>query len=270
VRQFSSAPQPAAAGFPNVPEYWFAPSPVLPKNAGHNRFVWDLRYEAPQTLPYGYFGGRLDYIEYTLAEHAIPGETPRVQPPGPLVVPGEYQIALTVGGKTYSQPLLVTLDPRVRATQADLVHQLGLEKAISSWMSVSYTAHNQVSQLHAMLSDRQKALSIDSTTSEVLTAVKTLDSDLEKLEGGTAAEPGLGLVNRDLARLLTMAGSGDAAPSNTIKAASQEQCVALRKDLARWKEISDSNIPAVNKLLQNHSVNVLSQTSDFAIPQCTL
>ncbi len=270
MRQFSSAPQPAPVGFPNVPDYWFAPPPTLTKNAGHNRFVWDLRYDAPQTLPYGYFGGRLDYVEYTLAEHAIPGQTPRIQPPGPLVVPGEYQIALTVDGKTYNQPLIVTLDPRAHAGQADLVHQLELEKAISSWMSLSYAAHNQVSQLQSMLTDRQKALSTDSTSSDALTAVKALDTDLEKLEGGTSAEPGLGLVNRDLARLLTMAGSGDAAPSNAITAAAQQQCEALRKDLTRWKEINDSTIPALNKLLRNHNVNALPQTSDFPIPQCTL
>ena len=43
------------------------------KAAGVNRFAWDLRYPAPLTLPYGYYGNLLEYTEYTLADHAIAG-----------------------------------------------------------------------------------------------------------------------------------------------------------------------------------------------------
>ena len=59
-----------------------------------NRFAWDLRYPAPLTLPYGYYGNLLEYMEYTLADHAIAGLTPREQPRGPLVVPGKYTVEL--------------------------------------------------------------------------------------------------------------------------------------------------------------------------------
>ncbi len=89
----------------NVPEFWFYPPAALPASAGINRFVWDLRYPHPVALPYGYFGERLDYTEYSLPDHAVPGATPRFQPPGPLVVPGKYDLVLTVDGKTYRQRL---------------------------------------------------------------------------------------------------------------------------------------------------------------------
>src|SRR5262249_32197479 len=72
VREFSSAPGPAPPPFPNVPDYWFAPSETLPNAPGLNRFVWDLRYPHPSPLPYSYFGALIDYTEYTLADHAIP------------------------------------------------------------------------------------------------------------------------------------------------------------------------------------------------------
>src|SRR5262249_60219 len=56
VREFSSGPAPAPPPFPNVPDYWFAPAETLPHAPGLNRFVWDLRYTHPLTLPYTYFG----------------------------------------------------------------------------------------------------------------------------------------------------------------------------------------------------------------------
>jgi len=84
----------------NVPDYWFAPPTVLSTSAGMHRLAWDLRYPSPKALAYGYFGGLLDYAEYTLPWHAIVGATPRVQPVGPLALPRTYQIKLNVNGHT--------------------------------------------------------------------------------------------------------------------------------------------------------------------------
>src|ERR1039458_7556873 len=86
---------------------------------GVNRFAWNLRYPPPLSLPYGYYGELLDYAEYTLADHAIAGQTPRVQPQGPLVVPGNYTLELRVAGQTLRQPLTIELDPRVHVSQSD-------------------------------------------------------------------------------------------------------------------------------------------------------
>ncbi len=73
IAQFTSNPKPVDLPPANVPEYWFAPPTALTKAAGVNRFAWDLRYPVPATLPYGYYGNLLDYTEYTLADHAVPG-----------------------------------------------------------------------------------------------------------------------------------------------------------------------------------------------------
>ena len=59
-----------------------------------NRYVWDLRYAAPDALQHTYPISAL--YERTHAE-----------PQGPFVVPGKYEVRLTVDGKTYKQPLTV-------------------------------------------------------------------------------------------------------------------------------------------------------------------
>ena len=83
-------------------------------------------------LPYGYYGELLEYTEYTLAGvHAVPGFTPRQQPRGPLVVPGQYTAELRVGGQTLRGTLTVELDPRVAAFAGGLADQLDLAQRIS-------------------------------------------------------------------------------------------------------------------------------------------
>ena len=81
----------ATTGSTAVAAIWLKPPIPLTTNAGMNRFAWDLRYQD-----------------------------------GPLVLPGTYQVRLTVGGKTYTQPLVVKMDPRSTATPEDLQKQFDL------------------------------------------------------------------------------------------------------------------------------------------------
>ena len=76
----------------------------------------------------------------------FPADFPHEQPLGPYVVPGTYSLVLTVNGQQYRQPLRVTLDPRVQASQADLVEQLETEKSISAQMAVSYDGYSQITR----------------------------------------------------------------------------------------------------------------------------
>src|SRR6185437_6583586 len=140
VRKYSSVAPPADTLAPNVPEYWFGKPVVLPTGAGMHRIAWDLRYDIPDALSYGYYGDILDYTEYTLNWHSIEGRTPRRQPVGPMVAPGTYQVRLTVDGHTYTRNLTLTEDPRIKVSQDALVTQMNLERRITAGMTVSYTA----------------------------------------------------------------------------------------------------------------------------------
>ena len=68
VRQYSSSGAPALGYKVNVPDFWLAPAPLLPKTAGLHRFVWDLRYPDPEQLLYTYYGIHVNYFEYTLCK----------------------------------------------------------------------------------------------------------------------------------------------------------------------------------------------------------
>ncbi|HXW18180.1 MAG TPA: hypothetical protein VEJ39_07740, partial [Candidatus Acidoferrales bacterium] len=200
IRQYSSAAPEKDNRYLNVPDYWFGPPSSLPKNAGLSRFVWDLRYPHPNTLPYGYFGQPLEYVEFTLPNDAIPSDTPRDEPTGALVVPGEYEAVLKIDGQEYSRKISVELDPRVHATQDDLVRQLDLAEQINSWIDVTYRAHGEVESLRDSLAAKTKALD-GKQAKDAADAIAALDKTLLGLERGDDSVPGFGPLNRDLTRV---------------------------------------------------------------------
>ena len=81
---------------------WVRPPAALPAAPGMHRFVWDLHTERPAAVNYGY--------------SALPrcgGHDTPVTPQGPMVLPGTYTVALSVGGHSQTVKLVVQEDPRV-------------------------------------------------------------------------------------------------------------------------------------------------------------
>jgi len=248
VARFSSETKPPEYLPANVPSFWFASEDTLPKAVGINRFVWNLRYPPPPTLPYGYYGKLLEYTEYTLADHAVPGLTPRLQPRGPLVLPGKYVVELRVDGQTQRQPLIVELDPRVNASPGDLSDQLDWAQRISRGMQASSGAFNQVAGLRKALSERKDLLK-QSESNEIKDELAAFEKKIDAIDNGTKRAPGFGPVNRDLARLIFSVESADLRPVDAVQSAVGQACDALDKDLANWQQLNEQDIPAFNVVL---------------------
>jgi hypothetical protein len=85
----------------NVPAHWLRPFERPSSEAGMHRFVWDL-HAAPQG------GGGRREEEPPIS--AIIHDTPVKQ--GEWVPPGTYTVKLTVGGRSWTQELVVRGDPR--------------------------------------------------------------------------------------------------------------------------------------------------------------
>ncbi len=115
VRKYSSADTPVE---PNpkrlrIPSYWIRPLQSVSTKAGMHRFLWDLHYTpVPGVEP--------EFPMQATYRNTAPAAT------SPWAVPGNYTVTLTAGGKTFSQPLTVTMDPRVKASAADLQEQFDL------------------------------------------------------------------------------------------------------------------------------------------------
>ena len=165
-----------------------------------------------------------------------------------MVVPGKYTIELHSGGQTLRQMLTIELDPRVHASQADLVAQRDLAITISHGMKSSYDAYQQVAGVRKRLAERLKSLDT-AELKNAKDAAASLDKKLETVENGTKASPGLGPTNRDLARLIFSVESADAAPAESVRSAVQQSCEALSNSLSSWRQINEEDLGQLNSML---------------------
>jgi photosystem II stability/assembly factor-like uncharacterized protein len=227
IREYSSvAPQPDTT-MANVPEYWLAPPVVLPTTAGMHRVAWDLRYPDPPTLNYGYFGTELDYREYTLSWHAIPGKTPRSTLVGPMALPGTYLARLTVNGQSYTQPITVVQDPRITVSAAALEAQFRLQQRMVAGLAATYHAVTYIQQVQKSGASGGK---------------DGLGEALIKLISGPN---GLGIAHRDLGRRLNDQLVSDAEPTPSVIAGVDGPCESIDKALAELKRLRpDLSVPA--------------------------
>ncbi len=249
----------------NVPDVWLAPPQLLSKNAGLNRFVWDLRYPDPDQLLYTYYGIHSSYFEYTLADHAIPQNTPWHEPQGPMVVPGQYEIRLTASGQTLRQPITVRLDPRVNYSTQELQRQLDLGQKIAASMKASYAGYGQVAQLRSQLATRLTALKSADKAPDALAAAQAMDA---KTEGLTDAAAGIGPMNRDLTRLLVAVDQSDSPPASELIEVFAQMCQDTRAALGRWNDLRTQDLPKLNALLTQQSLAPLTVPSEALDPGC--
>jgi photosystem II stability/assembly factor-like uncharacterized protein len=248
VRRYSSTEQPEPMGKiakeNPIPMYWVRPMPILSREAGMHRFVWDMHYAPPEAL------------EHEFPISAIYHDTPKY-PLGAWALPGNYTVRLTVDGRTYEQPLVVKMDPRITTSLADLRKQFGMESGSVEGMHQSYEALAQVRSVRAQL----KELAARAGKGRLAEAIATLDKKAAELEGAAQSSfyglppkgkerENLATLNQHLAGVLAVADSADAAPTSQATAVFAELRTALESLLSVWKNAKEQDIPALNKQLK--------------------
>jgi hypothetical protein len=153
-----------------------------------------------------------------------------------------------VGGQNWRQTLTVELDPRVQASPADLSDQLDLAQQITRGMKASSDAFYQVADLRKALVQRTDALK-QSGIKETKDAVAEFEKKIDAIDKGTKRAPGFGPVNRDLARIIFSVESADMRPTDSVRAAAQQNCEALDNDLANWRHLNEQDVAAFNAVL---------------------
>jgi hypothetical protein len=221
-----------------------------------HRFVWDLRYPPPESLK----------TQFPIS--AIYRDTPR-DPLGPAVLPGTYTVTLTLGGKRYTQPLTVKMDPRVKSSTEDLRRQFDLETKIVTAVHRDYQALQQLRGLRQQV----KALKGRVPAGSLLEAVTSLDTKLEELEGreegriflSTPQVRGLAHLSVGLTTLLQTLDSADAAPTSPQEATLGEVQMVLDQQLLSWEKIKKTDVADLNSKLKQSGLPPLNAESAATI-----
>ena len=269
------------------------------KNAGLNRFVWDLRYAPPHALNFSYYGGRSITSNILSPETRSPASPRAKKLPARIAVPGQYEVFFVGNGTVMKQPLTITLDPRVHVSQADLEAQLLAGKRIDAGLAASTKAFQSITNLRAAIADRMKTLGVplaekpasrfseqsgapkektaeekaqeekaaaaNPQTKASADALRDLDKKAAAILEGTFEAPGVGPINRDLARTAFFIDSGDAAPSQTAQAVLDDSCSELNKNLAAWRDLDSQAVPATNTIIAKSSLAALPTATVMSI-----
>jgi photosystem II stability/assembly factor-like uncharacterized protein len=224
--------------------YWVRPTRILSGAAGMHRFVWDLHYPAP------------DALEHEFPISAIYQDTP-LYPLGAWALLGNYTVKLTVEDKSYTQPLIVKMDPRISTSRADLAKQFEMQSGAVEGMNQSYETLQQVQSVRAQLKDR----AAKAAKGALADAIALLDKQAAELEGGAQSaffglppsgrqSENLSTLNQHFAAILAVADSADAAPTTQATAVYKELENALESLVSRWTKLRQEEIPNLNTQLK--------------------
>jgi photosystem II stability/assembly factor-like uncharacterized protein len=208
----------------------------VPHLAGFNSFVWDLR------------------TEKALAIKGAPLWAGSAA--GPKVLPGHYQVRLTVDHNSQTQPLEILPDPRGTTTQDELARQFGLHAAINALLTQVHQAVLDIRATRVKIIAAKKAAT-GRQGAKVAAAGDALDAKLTEVEEmliqprSHASEDALNFpvrLNNMLAALGALVGAGDAAPTVQDEAMFVELKGEAAAALARWRELKDGDVAAFDKL----------------------
>jgi photosystem II stability/assembly factor-like uncharacterized protein len=224
-----------------VPTYWMRPPRVLSSQAGMHRFLWDMHY--PPASPPG----------NDLPMQAVPHDTP-LAPSSPWVLPGHYLVKLAVDGKSYTQPLAIRMDPRVKTPLAGLEQQFALSIELYDGAKEVANAAQQLGGIRAQL----KARAASAGTGTLADEIASVDKKAETLAGspgsmfaffmrGAQGPDTLLSLRFGLLGLMSTLEAADVAPTAPQIAAVNNRRGALADLMRRWAEFKSQDLARLNR-----------------------
>jgi hypothetical protein len=261
VRRYRSS-DPASYPLPDpktdapLPLYWYRAPQTLQAGAGMHRFMWDVHLQPLAAGSGGRGGGGLPIS-------AVPFSTVPA-PSTPWANPGTYTIKLTVDDRSFTQPITVKQDPRVKTPALAMQQVYTLSKAMYTGAVDAEAAGVRAQGMH-----EQIAVVAPRATGAAAAALAAFD---KKISAGLAAPAtatggrgggrgGGALVAGVPANALTVAGLSLAGLMNSLQAAdvppTTNQLTAINSALANyravmaaWSTLTTVDLPALNAQLK--------------------
>ena len=214
--------------------------------AGMNRFVWDLRGE-----------GFTDFPEMIMwaARNA-----------GPMVVPGEYRVQLTVDGTTQTQPFTVRMDPRVEGVQvADMRKRYELASRIRDKVTEANEAvllirgvNQQVDSVLAKTQDAQ----VRQSAQQLKNQLASVEGEVYQVRNRSNQDP-LNYpikLNNKIAALGGVVESAIGAPTAQSYEVFDYLSEQLQQQLTKMNQVLDQQLPALNQQLRANNMEPITRT----------
>ena len=224
----------------DIPLYWIRPQQILSAEAGSHRFVWDLHY-TPLNLP-------PSYPIAAIYKNTAPAPT------SPWVMPGNYAAKLRVNGQTFSQPLIIKMDPRIKTSMADLQKQHDLSMLcyegrlrINKISKETVNLHNQIKELSGK------------SRSDLHASLSSLDEKITNIENTKPKDKlkSFAQVNNSFASLFNLLQESDMPPTNSTIEAVNTSEKNLKQLEETWMKIKTVDVPQINNELKKAGLSAI-------------
>jgi hypothetical protein len=175
-------------------------------------------------------------------------------------------VRLTVLGKSYTAPLEIAADPRLKISQEDLAKQFDLLLKIRDKVTETDVAILQIRDLREQMKAIDARLKNDPRAKVIADAGKALDKKMTVVEEAliqTKAKSGQDVLNfpvrlnNDLVALGGVVESADSAPTKQSYEVFDVLSKSVDEQLAKWKAIVASDVAAYNGLVKQQEVPAL-------------
>ena len=238
-----------------VPLYWARPPRGLAATPGLHRWLWDMHYTP---LP----SSRTELPMQAIFHDTAP------EPNSPWVMPGRYTVKLTAGGQSFTQPMTVRMDPRVRTPLPGLTQQFTLAKqCYDGAVEASKIAQQARSMRQQLQQARERA-----GEGPVNDAIIAFDKEITEIagaaaggrrfgggRGGPRGPDNIASVGAELSLLLRDIDNADVAPGTPIATAVADRRAAMAKLMARWNSLKSADLTKLNGQLKQANLPVISE-----------
>jgi hypothetical protein len=221
----------------------------VPAQQGMNRFVWDLHYPDATT-----FANLIMWAGSTR---------------GPLVIPGNYQVRLTVNGKPQTQTFAIVKDPRAKTTPEEFNRQLALALQIRDKLSQTNQAvidireaKKQLGEYISLWKDNAAAKKIVDSAQDLTKKLSAVEEQLYQVKNQAHEDPlnyPIRLNNR-IASLLSVVEATDAAPTRQSEAVNEELSTEVNVQLRAAQKLLTDDIAAFNKIVRDSNIPAVTIT----------
>ncbi len=214
--------------------------PRVPKEAGTNRFVWNMRHADPVKLAEGFMGG----------DNGLTG---------PVVAPGTYQARLVVGEQEANVSFEIQKDPRVATSQRDLDEQCALLLRIRDRLSETHEAimlirdtRQQVEQWEQRTQKHEQRESIVESAKSVKEQLSAIEEELIQVKAKTRQDTlnHPAQLNAKITMLAGVVASADAVPTEQAYELYEHLVTQLQQHQKRLQACLETELAAFNKLLR--------------------
>jgi hypothetical protein len=188
-----------------------------------------------------------------------------------VVAPGKYQVRLTVGDWSSTQPLTVGADPRKKATPEEYAAQFQLARSTWDMLSRTHHAIQKIRDVRTQVEALAKRLKDAGMDEGIADAAKALTGKLDAAENALhqpksqASQDILNFppqLDDQLANLLGVVSSAEGAPTEPSGERLAELQGQLDAQLATLDKVLATDLPAFDKLVADKQAPVVFVPKD--------